>query len=258
MAVRIGSAHIDERGKTKGGKAGDQTGGEVSLQNWYKAKLGWVLLRPNSRAVGLKVAQAMLAACENGHIGYDQSERNTLYNAAEPYGFDPGKVTKDCETDCSALVRVCLAYAGIKVKAFSTANEASVLTATGKITKFTAAKYTTQSDYLRAGDILVTKTQGHTVVVVNDGPKADLADIVPDEAPANPVAPDGGIYKTTSGGDYWLREKPSLLGRRLCVVHDGTRVRVYGKTADGKWFGIKTADGMKGYISHKALPYLGV
>ena len=35
MAVRIGSARINEKGTTTGGKAGDQTGGEVSIQNYY-------------------------------------------------------------------------------------------------------------------------------------------------------------------------------------------------------------------------------
>ena len=35
MAVKVGSARIDENGKAHGGKAGDQTGKEVSTQNWY-------------------------------------------------------------------------------------------------------------------------------------------------------------------------------------------------------------------------------
>ena len=36
MAVKIGSARIDERGKISGGKAGDQTGNEVGTQNFHK------------------------------------------------------------------------------------------------------------------------------------------------------------------------------------------------------------------------------
>ena len=35
MAVKIGSARIDENGKAHGGQAGDQTGKEVSTQSWY-------------------------------------------------------------------------------------------------------------------------------------------------------------------------------------------------------------------------------
>ena len=44
MAVKIGSARIDERGKISGGKAGDQTGSEVGTQNWYKHSKGWRVL----------------------------------------------------------------------------------------------------------------------------------------------------------------------------------------------------------------------
>ena len=41
MAVLIGSARSDERGKATGGKAGDQKNGkEVSTQDWYRHKLG--------------------------------------------------------------------------------------------------------------------------------------------------------------------------------------------------------------------------
>ena len=45
MAVKIGSARIDENGNARGGKAGDQTGKEVSTQNWYKHSKGWRVFR---------------------------------------------------------------------------------------------------------------------------------------------------------------------------------------------------------------------
>ena len=35
MSVKIGHASIDERGKARGGAAGDQTGREVYTRNWY-------------------------------------------------------------------------------------------------------------------------------------------------------------------------------------------------------------------------------
>ena len=251
MTVYLGSAHIDERGKAKGGKAGDQNGREVSTQKWYKHEKGWVVLRPKSREAGRKIAWDMQAACDNPHIGYDQSERNTLYNVAKLYGFDCSLVTKDCETDCSSLVRVCLAYAGIMVGAFSTANEASVLLNSGYFKRMTGEQYTTRPDYLRTGDVLVTASQGHTVVVLNDGTLAG-ADEQDDEAPANPVQPDGSVRVQTSG-NYYLREKPNILAKIICVVQSGTTVRVYGRTENG-WYGVKLPDGKKGYISGKAMP----
>lgn len=169
MAVRVGSARIDERSKATGGKAGDQTKGEVSTQAWYKHSKGWVVLRAKDDTVRSKIAEAMEAACANNHIGYDQSQRNTLYTAAQGKGFDPSKVTTDVETDCSALVRVCLAYAGIQVADFSTATEKSVIEKTGKFEVITAAGTCNSSTNLKRGDILVTKTKGHTVVVLDNG-----------------------------------------------------------------------------------------
>lgn len=174
MAVIIGSARIDENGTAHGGRAGDQTGKEVSTQNWYLSSKGWRVFRAKDPAQAEKIAQAMQAACDNRHIGYDQYQRNTLYTEAAQYGYDVGKVTKDVETDCSALVRVCCAYAGILglPSDFRTGNMPDNLTKTGAFVELTGSKYQEQSTYLRRGDILVTKTSGHTVVVLSDGSKA--------------------------------------------------------------------------------------
>lgn len=173
MAVKIGSARIDERGKISGGKAGDQTGNEVGTQNWYLHSKGWRVFRPIDPAAGPKMAACMKAACANKHIGYDQGQRNSLYTEAKKYGFDVSKVTKDVETDCSALTRVCAAYAGITLSDYNTSTEASTLLKSGKFVELTNTKYTKKSSYLKAGDILVTKTKGHTVIVLTDGANAE-------------------------------------------------------------------------------------
>ena len=173
MAVKIGSARIDENGKAHGGLAGDQTGKEVSTQNWYLSSKGWRVFRAKNPSVAEKIAQCMERACKNSKIGYDQYQRNTLYKVAEPLGFDTAKVTTACETDCSALVRVCCAYAGITglPEGFRTGNMLSNLNKTGAFTELTGGKYQSQSTYLGRGDILVTKTSGHTVVVLSNGNK---------------------------------------------------------------------------------------
>ena len=176
MSVMIGSARIDEHGKAHGGKAGDQAR-EVSTQSWYKHSKGWVVIRPKDAAVAEKIATAMEHACSNKQIGYDQWQRLTLWNAVKEKGYDPAKATTACETDCSALVRVCCAYAGIVVSNFRTTDEVKVLRATGKFDVLTDSKYTAQSDYLLRGDILCTKTQGHTVVVLTNGSKAQPREI---------------------------------------------------------------------------------
>lgn len=173
MAVYVGSARIDERGKAYGGKAGDQTGKEVGTQKWYKHTKGWRVFRAKSRDAALKIAEAMEAACKNSKIGYDQWQRNTLYTYASKVGFDIGKVTTACETDCSALVRVCCAWAGIKglPSDFRTGNMPKNLLATGAFVEMKGSKYTDQHNFLGRGDIMVTRTSGHCVIVLTDGAK---------------------------------------------------------------------------------------
>ena len=169
----IGSARGDERGNATGGQAGDQTGREVSRQNWYKHSKGWRAFRAKDPAARPKIATAMLAACANANIGYDQAQRLTLYNAAKPYGYDPARVDEPVETDCSALVRVCCAYAGLDLPNFRTVSEPSALLASGLFDELVGPAYTDKPDYLLPGDILCTPVSGHTVAVVStDSPKA--------------------------------------------------------------------------------------
>ena len=175
MAVMIGSARVDERGKISGGRDGDNNGREVSTQSYYAkpASAPWRVLRPKDAAKAARIAACMRMACANDHIGYNQSRRRTLYNLAKPHGFDVSKVTQNCSTDCSALVRGCCAYAGIAVGNFTTANEARMLLATGEFVEMTDRTYRAGSAYLREGDVLVTPSKGHTAVVLSSGNKAE-------------------------------------------------------------------------------------
>ena len=168
MPVYIGSARIDERGKISGGAAGDQTGKEVSYQAWYLHSKGWVVLRAKDTEIRNKIAYAMKAACDNNKIGYDQYNRLGLYEAVKNYGFDPAKCVVLTETDCSALVRVCVCYAsGKNIPNFNTSSELSVLKATGLFDVYTDDAHCKSSSNLLPGDILVTKTKGHTVAVIS-------------------------------------------------------------------------------------------
>ena len=76
------------------------------------------------------------------------------------------------ETDCSELVRCCVLYAGIHVNGFSTANEVDELKQTGQFYILEENKYCKAADYLLRGDILVTKTKGHTVLFWTMVPRA--------------------------------------------------------------------------------------
>lgn len=260
MAVIIGSARSDERGKATGGKAGDQTGREVMTQNWYLHSEGWVCLRAKDPAKAALIAKAMKAACANNKIGYDQNQNQTLYNLAKNVGFDPAKVTTACETDCARLVRVCVKYAGIDAPDFYTASEVSALMSTGMFDKLTESKYTKVADYLRAGDILVTKTKGHTVVVLTNGSKADYdgGGVAGDSQNPYKAPKSGSVQKQGAKGEsvYWLQWELRDSGDAYLKV-DGqfgnyTKNSVkafqgrYGLVQDGE-VGNKTRDAMRKY-----------
>lgn len=226
--VIIGSARIDENGKISGGSAGDQTAKEVSTQNWYIHNKGWIVLRPKNFEIANLIADDMVSACDNNNIGYDQNQRNTLYKDAEKVGFNCALVTKKCETDCSALVRVCCAYAGIRVPDFNTSNEVETLMKSGQFEKLTQTKYTTSEKYLKRGDILVTKTKGHTVIVLTNGPKAEF----------NP----GTDYVYINGNAVYIRQGPGVVFKAIGIAHKSSRYPFAGLIENG-WYQIYYGSG---------------
>ena len=163
MAVIIGSARHDEHGNCySGGKAGDQTGQEVSTQNFYNHSKGWNVLRAKDNKVAEKLAEAMQIACGNKNIGYDQSERYGIIK----HGINT-KVKTEC--DCSSLVRACIIYAsGRDVGDFNTYSERYAILKSGLFEDVGSYK---QGDTLYNGDILVTRTKGHTAIVVSGAKK---------------------------------------------------------------------------------------
>ena len=208
MAVIIGHARGDEHGNARYGSAGDQKQsktpdytGQVSMSNWYNHSKGWVLIRAKDAAARQKIARNAQYACNNAYIGYDQSQNRTLYNLIKDKGFDCSKVKTKCETDCAQLVRACVRYAGIVCDDFYTVTEKDVLKKTGKFDIFTSDKYCKFSDYLLRGDILCTKTMGHTVIVLTDGAKAasEKAKYGSVATPATPApAPSNSSSSSTS------------------------------------------------------------
>ena len=172
MAVKIGSARSNENGGINGGKAGDQTGGEVSTQNWYLHKKGWYVIRAKRPEAAEIIAKTMETLCANDNVGYCQDHRLTAFNAAKEVGFDVKKIKKPVEIDCSEGIRVCVWAAGIQVDDFDTGNEAATLDATKEFDVIRDSAVCSSSVLLLRGDILVTKTKGHTVVVLSNGSKA--------------------------------------------------------------------------------------
>lgn len=165
MSVIIGSARIGENGKATGGANGDQKQttkpdykGEVSMQEFYIPSKGWFVFRPIKDTDANAIAERMETACNNPNIGYDQNGRLGVVN----YGVATKTKT---EADCSSLVRECVKEAtGKDPGNFTTDTEVAALTKTGLFKDKIAY---TQGTELYTGDVLVTKTKGHTAIVTS-------------------------------------------------------------------------------------------
>lgn len=236
--IRVGSARTNEFGGISGGQPGDQTGHECETQSWYLHEYGWVLARPRNKGVAEKMAHNMESICANPAYGYDQPRDHDGINAAKPYGYDAELVTTPTSIDCAKAIRLCALYAGIDCPDFYTATEIAVLEKTGAFDIIYDPEYTTTWERLRRGDVLCTKRQGHTVLVLDDGP---LAYIDPEEG--------AKAYRTT--GNVWMRTGPSTDYAKICVIPDEKVVASNGEAANG-WAKV-TYKGSTGWSSMKYL-----
>ena len=171
MGIIVGSARHDENGKYTGGKKGDQLQknstkdltGECSMQNFYVHSKGWNVLRPISKSFADNLASAMQVACNNSKIGYSQN--------CSRKSVDDIDTILPINVDCSKLVRDCIYKAThVDVGNFTTANEVAVLEKSGMFNKHFMFKSLAQTP-LYNGDVLVTLTKGHTVIVVSGVPR---------------------------------------------------------------------------------------
>lgn len=263
MAVKIGHASIDERGKIHGGNAGDQTGKEVCTRYWYAG--GWnVLLRPKSSAVAEKMAKACEAGCSNSRIGYDQYQRNTLRAKAKATGWDLGKIAESCECDCSSFMTVCAEAAGVNMgntytngNAPTTSTMRAKFKATGAFEVLDDQKYMNSTERLKRGDILV-KEGSHTVMVLSDGSKVKSDTESGSEKTASAkYGPDStlaGTYTTTANLN--MRTNAGTSAAIIQTIPKGKGVKCYGyynKDGNGtKWLFV-VYEGKSGYCSFKYL-----
>lgn len=224
--VRIGHAYGDENGGGRGGKAGDQTGKEVRIQDWYIRSGGWqYYLEPTNHIRADIAAHFMEVICKSNHFGYDRDDRWTGYDLIKAEGLNgKGKA----EFDCSSLVLSCYRFAGylgLKEKYGSTSTMVNQLKPWFIV--HTESKYLNKSDYLKRGGILVTAGK-HTCMVLDDGAKA-----------VKPV----GLIKVAK--DTNVRTKPDTTGDILRVVKGGDTIDFYS-IAESGWY--KVTDG---YLSNK-------
>lgn len=151
-------------------KSGDQTGKEVCVRSWYSAP--WdIMLRYHDKSIGAKAAAAAVKLANSNLVGYDQSERNTLYKALKAVNFDVDeyiKTGKKTESDCSSFV---YSVFSCFVPGMRSDGNAPVTSTMRNLYKKWGFDVFTGSDYLNGnklvnGDILV-KERVHTVIATD-------------------------------------------------------------------------------------------
>lgn len=179
----ISNSGHDENGKYSGGKAGDQSGTEWAIINWYNRPWTCILRHPDP-AVRKEIAVLARAAAQNNKIGYDQGDRYTFWEQLKACNYDPSKIEVACEADCSAGVAAIVKAVGYrlgveKLKIVSiyayTGNLRSVLKTAG-FDVLTEKKYLTSDKHLLSGDVLLYDGH-HTAINLDNGEACQIQDV---------------------------------------------------------------------------------
>lgn len=261
--VKISNCGHDERGRYAGGKAGDQTGTEYQIMNWYSRP--WLcVLRFNDAKIATMIADMATKAAQNNLIGYDQgtagnsNDRYSFWRHLKASNYDPAQITVACESDCSASTAAIVKGAGYrlnnaKLKAVSiyltTRNMRQALKNAGAKV-LTDRKYLTSGDYLKAGDILLNDNH-HVAIAVTTGAKASTLSTptILSKTPkwVGKVTANTLNVRTWAGTEYaQLKSYPTLAKGNLVDVCDTIKAK------DGaSWYYIRIAGKYFGFVSAK-------
>lgn len=181
MGVKISNCGHDENGRYAGGQAGDQTGTEYQIINWYNRP--WLcVLRFEDQEVAALIAEMATQAANNNMIGYDQgtvgnsNDRYTFWEQLVANGYDPSKIKKPCETDCSQSTASIVKAVGYRlnkpklktVSIYLTTYKMRSAFKTAGAMVLTDSKYLTSGACLKPGDILLNDNHHVAIVVSGD------------------------------------------------------------------------------------------
>ena len=243
MAKNVALDHSDcVVGNAVGPYGSSHPESEVCFDDFYKparAKNGcWdKVIRLKDPSIRHTYAQAMIKACNNNYIRYNQgtsasgySERRQVYNWIKDNGkpdISTLNTVKYC--DCSSLASALLLYVNIDVGTPSTYGiiYEDVLEKTGKFITFETSDYTQCAENLLIGDILVynnpsygSNGAGHAAVVVYSTYDKTSEDYVDEPVFERDI--NAGRY--TTPGNYAsagpTRPEPTVVPENLCQLSD--------------------------------------
>lgn len=240
----IANSGGDERGKTTGGKAGDQKS-EWVLKKWYNRPWNHILRYPDIK-VGILIAQLSIQAALNQNIGYDQNQRTTYWTQLKKVGYIPSKIKTPCEQDCSAgvssNVKAAGALLGIKklydIPICSSRNMLAQFTKAG-FKDLTASKYRTGGSYLLPGDILLY-TSHHAAANVTNGKLVtsfEYVDIIDNLTLYASVTENNSDHHEliVTGNTVNIRSGPGTKFVVLGVAHKGDKLVYQQETTADNW-----------------------
>ncbi|NLI54096.1 MAG: hypothetical protein GX417_07185 [Clostridiales bacterium] len=247
MATKIADARQDENGKARGGQAGDQSGKEILVHDWYLRDGGWdVYLECTDEGMALEASNNMIRMANDNSFGYDQDQRWTAEDAILAAGGNI-EAAAASETDCSAAVLTSYRLTGLKVARGYTGNLESLLLATGKFVAHREAKYLASGNYAKIGGLYLTAGK-HVAMVVTNGSKAETS-----ESASGGEAEEinaGVPYVLVVGGSVYVREGGSTAFDWITTVHRDDKLPYLGKDAATGWYQVVTDRGI-GFISCK-------
>ena len=176
MKILMAHARSNEEGKTTGGKAGDQTGREVVIDEFTEHSWQWIY-RPKDVKRAEYIASNAEICAKNDNIGYDHPDRYSMYLLAKAAKYDFTKINKPCNTDCSQLTSTLMNGSGVPVSPYMvTANMRDEMR---KFTQYFDEIPYTNKNQLQRGDALLTVSKGHVVIIVQGASEDPQPAVIP-------------------------------------------------------------------------------
>ena len=250
---KISNCGKDENGGARGGRAGDQSGKEWWIINWYNQGWQCILRHPDAK-VREYIATLGIQAAQNDNVGYDQSENQTYWHQLQKVGYWPKDIKTPCEADCSAGVIANVKAVGHllnidalkNITATYTGNMRASFRSAG-FTVLTESKYLGSPNYLLPGDIILNDAQ-HTATNLGYGKNAEI----PKTNVSIPKEESTTSEHRVTAILLNVRSSPSLQGKIVGQLIKGTPVNIKDtiKNDDGAiWYQIDQGYVVAQYIS---------
>lgn len=251
MTYFVSNCGSNENGGISGGQAGDQTGNEWRIREYYSYP--WThVLRYHDEMCMTTIALLACLAAQNDNIGYDQPNRISFSAALKKAGYNPALIHEPCSADCSSGSCAIINAAGHLCEESCLSGLSVALTSrTIRSSLEKIGWYTLTGDYLKnpsllkPGDQLLAEGK-HICTFIGSLSSVVSQPNVSQSLKVDPAKNKDSQYNKT----YYTIRKTSLLtgvnGKIISELEKGAKVRCYGYFT-GAYLYVSVA-GMTGFI----------